>query len=168
MSSRRILFHRWLLATIRLTQRHRGIVMTAMLGVQMLVGCDSRPTVNSRTAGGDSPPGRPTASTSITTANTSAWLQDVTGVAGFRFHHDSGAHGQYSMPEHIGSGIAVLDADSDGLMDFYCVQNGGERGKSKNQLFRQVSVGVFADASKDSGLDLVGRGMGAIAGRTLW
>lgn len=68
------------------------------------------------------------------------------------------------MPEHIGSGIAVLDVDSDGLMDLYCVQNGGVQSSAKNQLFRQVSNGIFSDASKDSGLDIAGRGMGAIAG----
>lgn len=161
MSLRRVLLHRWRWATFCLGQRHVGFALPGILSVLVMVGCDSRPTTHSPTAGKSTP----SSLTTNTPATTGVpWLQDVSATAGFRFLHDSGARGEYFMPEHIGSGVAVLDVDSDGLMDLYCVQNGGLQAASKNQLFRQVRAGVFTDASKDSGLDIAGRGMGAIAG----
>ena len=40
---------------------------------------------------------------------------DVTAAAGIRFVHNSGATGKKYLPETMGSGVAFLDADGDGL-----------------------------------------------------
>ncbi len=93
-----------------------------------------------------------------------AWFADVTAAQGVNFIHDSGSRGRYFMPEQMGSGVAVFDADGDGRQDFYFVQNGGASSASKNQLWLQKTTGGFRDASAGSGLDVVGFGMGAIAG----
>ncbi|HXG46461.1 MAG TPA: hypothetical protein VNO52_02470, partial [Methylomirabilota bacterium] len=52
-------------------------------------------------------------------------FEDITPSSGLNFVHDSGAHGGYFMPEHLGSGAAVLDFDNDGRLDLYLVQHGG-------------------------------------------
>jgi hypothetical protein len=70
----------------------------------------------------------------------------------------------YFMPDQVGSGVALLDCDNDGRLDVYLVQNGGVGSPHRNQLFRQEAGGVFRDISAGSGLDVAGRGMGAIAG----
>jgi enediyne biosynthesis protein E4 len=89
------------------------------------------------------------------------WFSDVTTRRGLDFTHDSGAGGRYFMPEQIGSGVAVFDADGDGRQDLYFVQNGGG---ARNRLWLHKADGTFRDASGGSGLDVAGRGMGAIAG----
>ena len=98
------------------------------------------------------------------TADAPPWFSDVTAPQGVDFIHDSGARGRYFMPEQIGSGLAVFDADGDGRQDLYFVQNGGASSGSKNQLWLQQARGGFRNASAGSGLDVAGRGMGAIAG----
>ena len=98
------------------------------------------------------------------TADAPVWFEDVTARQRLQFTHDSGARGRYFMPEQMGSGLAVFDADGDGRQDFYFVQNGGPASQSKNQLWLQQSAGGFVNASAGSGLDVAGYGMGAIAG----
>ena len=92
------------------------------------------------------------------------WFEDVTARQRLQFTHDSGARGRYFMPEQMGSGLAVFDADGDGREDFYFVQNGGPSSPSKNQLWLRQAAGGFVNASAGSGLDVAGYGMGAIAG----
>lgn len=89
------------------------------------------------------------------------WFEDVTARVGLNFTHVAGTN--YSMPDQVGSGIAVFDSNGDGRMDLYFVQNGGSNGPV-NRLFRQEADGTFRDGSPGSGLDVAGRGMGAIAG----
>lgn len=93
-----------------------------------------------------------------------AWFADATAAQNLNFIHDSGARGRYFMPEQMGSGVAVLDADGDGRQDLYFVQNGGASSESKNQLWLRQAAGGFRNASAGSGLDVMGVGMGAIAG----
>lgn len=68
------------------------------------------------------------------------------------------------MPDQVGSGVAVLDIDNDDRLDLYFVQNAGPGSRHGNRLFRQTDEGRFEDVSEGSGLDVAGRGMGAIAG----
>jgi hypothetical protein len=88
----------------------------------------------------------------------------VSDKVGLNFIHDSGARGEYMMPEHIGSGAALLDYDNDGRLDLYLVQNGGPDSGHPNQLFHQEPDGSFQDVTAGSGLDVTGFGMGATAG----
>jgi hypothetical protein len=91
-----------------------------------------------------------------------AWFEDVTERLGLKFVHVAGTN--YWMPDQVGSGLALFDYDNDGRLDVYFVQNGGPNSAAHNQLFHQEPDGTFRDASAGSGLDVNGRGMGAIAG----
>src|SRR5262245_66661432 len=46
---------------------------------------------------------------------------DVTTAAGIHFRHTSGAFGKKYLPETLGSGVAVFDADNDGFQDILLV-----------------------------------------------
>ena len=48
---------------------------------------------------------------------------DVTGAAGIRFRHNSGAEGKKFLPETLGSGAAFLDFDNDGWQDIFFVNS---------------------------------------------
>jgi hypothetical protein len=91
-------------------------------------------------------------------------FEEFTAPSGVQFIHDSGATGQYFMPEHVGSGAALFDFDNDGRLDLYLIQCGGPNSKSKNQLYHQEANGSFRNVSEGSGLEVAGYGMGAIAG----
>lgn len=92
------------------------------------------------------------------------WFEDGSTKAGLDFVHDSGASGQYFMPESIGSGGALFDYDNDGRLDLYLVHCVPPGAGSRNRLFHQEADGHFRDASEGSGLDVAGLGMGAYAG----
>src|SRR5947207_14558594 len=72
------------------------------------------------------------------------WFADVTRQVNLRFVHDAGPVGSYFMPQALGSGAALFDADGDGRLDVYLLHNGGPRG-ARNQLFLQRPGGTFAD-----------------------
>lgn len=90
------------------------------------------------------------------------WFADITARSGLHFTHVVGTN--YFMADQIGSGAALLDYDNDGRLDVYLVQNGGKNSGAHNQLFHQEADGTFKNASEGSGLDVIGRGMGAFAG----
>lgn len=103
------------------------------------------------------------------------WFEDIAPSSGLHFVHVSGHVGPYFMPEIMGGGVALLDADGDGRLDVYCVQSGGvltaPEARPGNQLFLQRDVDParagglhFADVSEQSGADHRGYGMGATAG----
>jgi enediyne biosynthesis protein E4 len=91
-----------------------------------------------------------------------AWFEDITERTGLKFTHLTGTN--YFMADQIGSGVALFDYDNDQRLDIYLVQNGGTDSSGRNQLFHQEPNGTFPNASVGSGLDVIGRGMGAIAG----
>jgi enediyne biosynthesis protein E4 len=95
-------------------------------------------------------------------AGASEWFEDMTARSGIRFLHLAPTN--YFMPDQMGSGAALLDADGDGRLDVYLVQNGGPGSTAPNQLFLQQPDGTFRNASSGSGLEVAGQGMGAIAG----
>ena len=71
---------------------------------------------------------------------------DVTEAAGLSFVHDAGARGDYRLPEGIGSGGALFDADGDDDLDLYLVQAGpldGSVDSSTSRLFRNDGAGRF-------------------------
>src|SRR5262245_14693959 len=49
-------------------------------------------------------------------------FRDVSEETGLRFHHFTGATGEFFMPEIMGSGCAVFDYDGDGDLDIYLTQ----------------------------------------------
>lgn len=94
-------------------------------------------------------------------------FKNVTQSAGIAFSQTNGAFGKKYFPEQYGSGVLVLDVDSDGWQDLLFV-NGKSwperpgRG-SHAALYRNLGNGSFADISKGSGLDVELYGVGGAA-----
>lgn len=92
---------------------------------------------------------------------------DVTQQAGIRFTHENGAFGKKYLPETIGSGVAVLDADGDGWPDLFLVNStrwpGRPGPRVRSALYRNNHDGTFSDISRKAGLDVELYGMGAAA-----
>jgi hypothetical protein len=100
-----------------------------------------------------------------------SWFVDVTDRLGPAFVHEAGDTGRWHMPEIMGGGAALFDADNDGRLDVYFINGayrwgGGEPGKAPpvNRFFRQDSAGRFMDATDESGLGDPGYGMGVAIG----
>ncbi|HTU23515.1 MAG TPA: CRTAC1 family protein [Gemmataceae bacterium] len=92
------------------------------------------------------------------------WFEDATNQVGLDFVHDAGpVDGKYFMPQIVGSGAALFDANGDGTLDCYLLHNGGLHG-ARNRLFLQGEDGCFHDASAGSGLDVAGHSMGVAVG----
>lgn len=99
----------------------------------------------------------------------SPWLVDVTAEVGIDFVHDSGAAGDLRLPEIMGSGVALFDADGDGRLDIYLTNGGFEPGTAgptsgPNRLYIQQADGTFADRTAESGAGDLGYGMGVAVG----
>jgi len=93
---------------------------------------------------------------------------DVSGPAGIRFQHNSGAYGGKLLPETLGSGCAFLDYDGDGWQDILLVNSmdwpGHKRQRTTLKLYRNNRDGTFADVTKAAGLDVEMYGMGVAVG----
>lgn len=88
---------------------------------------------------------------------------DITAASGVRFMHNSGRAGKKYLPETMGSGVALFDADGDGWLDILLI-NGrdwqpGKR-KSLPALYRNNHNGTFTDITRGSGLDIETYGLG--------
>jgi hypothetical protein len=95
-------------------------------------------------------------------------LVDVSGPAGLRFHHNSGAYGGKLLPETLGSGCAFLDYDADGWQDILLINGmdwpGHKKQRSSLRLYRNDRNGTFTDVTHAAGLDLEMYGMGVAVG----
>ncbi|MBT8447768.1 MAG: CRTAC1 family protein [Gammaproteobacteria bacterium] len=95
-------------------------------------------------------------------------FSDVAQKSGLRFGHETGATGQFYLPEIMGSGVALIDYDADGDLDAYLIQSarfpGAPPGPS-NRLFRNElrpsGVLSFVDVTEEAGVGYSGYGMGA-------
>ncbi len=91
---------------------------------------------------------------------------DVTAAAGIKFKHNSGRAGKKYMPETLGAGAVLFDADGDGWLDLLLINSRDwqPRGrKSLHALYRNKGNGTFAEVTKGSGLDVEMYGLGAAA-----
>ncbi len=94
---------------------------------------------------------------------------DATAAAGLHFVHESGRAGKKWLPETLGSGVAVLDADGDGWPDLFFA-NGRKWTKAKGAkaslpaLYLNQKNGTFRDATAKSGLDVELYALGVAAG----
>jgi hypothetical protein len=92
---------------------------------------------------------------------------DVTGPAGIRFKHNSGAYGKHYMPETVGAGCAFLDYDNDGWQDILLVNSMNwpdhKGAKSLPALYHNNHNGTFTDVTKEAGLAIEMYGLGCAA-----
>ena len=93
-------------------------------------------------------------------------FRDVARETGLLFQHRNGAHGQFRLPEIMGSGVALLDYDGDGDLDVYLVQ--GDPSAGGNKLFRNEVIPSgrlhFTDVTAQAGVGYAGWGMGVAVG----
>lgn len=81
------------------------------------------------------------------------WFLENTAKVGVHFAHDCGSwSGDYFMPQILGSGVAIFDADGDGRQDLFFPQCGGPKGKP-NELYLQKKPDYFELAPHGNGLD---------------
>jgi len=94
--------------------------------------------------------------------------RDATAASGVAFVHHTGGYGEKLLPETMGSGACVLDADGDGALDVFLVDSGGFPGHpaaadARCALFLGAGDATFRDASEERGAALALYGMGASA-----
>ena len=102
---------------------------------------------------------------------------DITAKAGVHFQGRASHTTKKYLPETMGSGVAVLDYDNDGLLDIFFV-NGAPLADPTpkgtipqktgpeywNRLYHQKKDGTFEDVTEKAGLQGIGYGMGVAAG----
>jgi hypothetical protein len=106
----------------------------------------------------------PTSATSTPEPAGPEWFADITEKVGINFRHQAGSTGKYFMPQVMGSGVGVFDADNDGRLDILLLNNAGPESGVRHAFYRQQADGTFRDASAGSGLDIAGHGMGVAVG----
>ncbi len=110
-------------------------------------------------------------------------FEEIAVSSGLRFDHQTGATGQFYLPEIMGAGVALFDFDRDGDLDIYLLQ-GSQLSPTKgdaarlfpppsgwspgNKLYRNELIprGTlrFTDVTKASGAGLDHYGMGVATG----
>jgi len=99
-------------------------------------------------------------------------FEDVSAAAGIDFVHAASKSPQKYLVEAMGSGVALLDFDDDGLLDIYCINGAdlaAEGGPSKtdprywNRLYRNLGEWRFEDVTEQSRVAGRGFGMGVAA-----
>jgi len=107
----------------------------------------------------------------------------VAEEVGLKFHHFTGATGEFYMPEIMGAGVALFDYDNDRDLDVYLIQGATfdpaqdprhakfpppAGWKPGNRLFRNLLSETgklqFVDVTEQAGVGHVGYGMGVAVG----
>ncbi len=94
---------------------------------------------------------------------------DIAKAAGLHFKHWNGASPEKYVIETMGSGVAFLDYNNDGLLDIYLVNGGAVPGHPapgpiRNALYRNNGDGTFTDVTDEAGVGGNGHyGMGVAA-----
>jgi len=85
---------------------------------------------------------------------------DITREAGIVFSHQSGAYGEFFMPEIMGGGAAFWDYNGDNWPDILLVGGGAwEKSPEQNvpslQLWENQQDGTFKEVTSETGLDKI-------------
>ena len=110
-------------------------------------------------------------------------FREVAEEVGLKFHHFTGAAGEFYMPEIMGAGVALFDYDNDGDLDVYLIQGTtfdpaqdpkrtkfplAPGWKPGNRLFRNLLSETgkleFVDVTEKAGVGHIGYGMGVAVG----
>jgi hypothetical protein len=104
-------------------------------------------------------------------------FENIAQKAGIHFRHEAGKTSQKYLPESMGSGVAMLDYNNDGLADLFFVNGaalrdpmpaGAKPDKSDprywNRLYKNNGDGTFTDTTQEAGLRGEAYGMGAAVG----
>ncbi|WP_235905128.1 CRTAC1 family protein [Tautonia marina] len=95
---------------------------------------------------------------------------ETTNDSGIEFVHENAARGEKLLPETMGSGVAVIDYDTDGAPDLLFVNQlpwdaeEGDAGAPTMALYRNDGTGHFTDVTSAAGLAIPMHGMGAVVG----
>jgi enediyne biosynthesis protein E4 len=95
-------------------------------------------------------------------------FQEVAAESGIAFQFDNGSRGKHDLPEIMGGGLALFDADGDGLLDIYLC-NGGPIDASERKpdppcrLFRNRGGWRFDDGTQQANAPGPSYAMGAVA-----
>jgi len=96
------------------------------------------------------------------------WFELASHDSGIDFVHQTGASGQWFMPEMAAPGLCLLDFNGDGFLDVYFVQSGKidqARGQNPpNRLFESVGGRSWTDVTGAAGVGDRGYGMGCATG----
>jgi hypothetical protein len=95
------------------------------------------------------------------------WFEECALARGLVFQHASGHREEHWMPEIVGGGGALLDADDDGDLDAYLAQSGSlydDAPALADALFENDGAGRFTDVTAGSGAVDPRYGMGVACG----
>ena len=95
---------------------------------------------------------------------TREWFRDVAVQRGLDHFEEPMGDGSFFMPDSMGSGAALFDADGDTRLDILLLHGGRPGARSMHRLFLQQASGGFRDATAGSGLDIGGFGCGVAVG----
>ena len=92
-------------------------------------------------------------------------FREITDSIGLTFRHHVTVGGQYALPEVMGAGVAVFDANGDGRLDLFFVDSGETKGRgAPDRIYLRQEDGRYRDATEGAGLDQSGYGTGVAAG----
>ena len=92
---------------------------------------------------------------------------EITAELGFLHSDAPWPAGTYALHEVIGSGVALFDADGDGMLDILHIRfpvPGQQHAPAPNRLYRQQSDGTFVDVTETAAIGHPGYGQGVAIG----
>ncbi len=132
-----------------------GLVVVAALWLSGIFGCSEKDEFQNNSFVSQKPvPSTPRVHQARVAMR--PWFCDVRKAWNLDAKNTSGPVGSFFMPQSMGNGAALLDANGDGKLDIYLLNSGGPEARSTNQLFIQTESGHFENKTKESHADSSG------------